>query len=182
MRRLTASGAGVALTLAALLICAAPGFAKADSTSPQTVNGVVVQPGGIVVDGDAIVYQGGAVVIDTRPATLDPGLAAFAIDPNNPIDGCLQDYMCLYPRRQYMGAQNMAAINICCSWVNLADYGMNNQTESYHNRTGDDVRLAKGSAGSGDHICAPTGDDQPRMPDGWEDIVSSIKILGSGSC
>jgi Peptidase inhibitor family I36 len=172
------TGATVALALSVLFVWAAPGLARADTV--DTVNGVVVQPGGIVVDGDAIVYEGGAVVVDTRPATPDPGLAAFDIDPDNPIDGCLKNYMCLYPRTQYRGAQNMAAINVCCTWVNLATYGMNERTESYHNRTGDDVRLAKGVNGNGDHMCAPKGDDAPTMPDGWVDVVSSIKILANG--
>jgi len=167
------------LALAGAVALAAPAMARADSS--QTVNGVQVESGGVVVNGDAIVYLGGAVIVDTDLGHADPGLASFGVDVTaQAIHGCVSGYLCLYAQSNYGG--DLATINICCTWLDLSDYGFNNTTASYVNRSGSDVRMAKQADGGGDILCVPAGDQAATMPSGWANKVSSIRILANGGC
>jgi hypothetical protein len=61
-------------------------------------------------------------------------------------------------------------------WQNLTDYGFNDKTTAWRNRTNDDAKLAQDINGGGGQICLQPNSSNSLLT-GFNDLASSIIIF-----
>ncbi|MCA1711903.1 MAG: peptidase inhibitor family I36 protein [Actinobacteria bacterium] len=63
-------------------------------------------------------------------------------------------------------------------WQNLTTYDFNDQLSSWWNTTLCDARIAQDTNGGGWLLLLPDRTSSSSMPTGWNDVASSLKIIG----
>ncbi|HET9163424.1 MAG TPA: peptidase inhibitor family I36 protein [Solirubrobacterales bacterium] len=97
---------------------------------------------------------------------------AKVVEPAS-FNDCPDGWVCLWENKEYSG--RMLEFQDRGFWQNLTDYGFNDQTTAWRNRTNDDARLAEDINGGGERICLQPNSSNSQLS-GFNDKASSIII------
>jgi hypothetical protein len=97
---------------------------------------------------------------------------AEVVEPAS-FNDCPDGWVCLWEDKEYSG--RMLKFQSRGYWQNLTDYGFNDQTTAWRNRTNDDARLAEDINGGGTRICMQPNSSNSQLT-GFNDKASSIII------
>jgi len=87
---------------------------------------------------------------------------------------CPDGWVCLWEDKEYSG--RMLEFQSRGFWQNLTDYGFNDKTTAWRNRTNDDAKLAQDINGGGGQICLQPNSSNSLLT-GFNDLASSIIIF-----
>lgn len=170
-----------ALAIAAIAMLPSQTNASASHTAAADTSGVIADYYGTKIDLSedwagaqaCAIDDTTAVCFDTE-AELDRYLGESPDEPGNEAARA----SCSSSTRLYAGTSfgtPVVAITVRLSWRDLSPIGFDNKTRSY--KIGAcATTFAKNSGGGGSHLSAGAGTQASTMPNGWDQVISSLHL------